>query len=401
MLDSFGDALRAMRESAGLSLAALGRRAGVSKQHLGNLENGHRPPTPDAARAVDKALGGGGVLIELAALEGVDSMRRRALLATIGAATGLGAVSGPHALADLVRHGLLAAAGEDEDWDGVVDDAGRRLVTDSSPLFGSALLVNLALLREQITRDAQPDLLRAAAALGQIYGLWLGNGSHLGGAHQWYRSAATLAQRSGDTHMHAWVLGRAASRAVYEGWTVQRTLATAEQALALSSQQATTGALEAQAAVVSVHALTGNVDRGRAAVRAMEDIVARLPDADLMGIAAPAARTLFLSAFLECRAGDLGAAMRACEAAEPALRDLPLWLVETQVYRARALVAAGDVLAGLGSALDAVQGLRHDVRVIGVAVRDVLSQVPAGQRPAAADQLAQHADPAPGPWEML
>jgi len=108
---------------------------------------------------------------------------------------------------------------------------------------------------------------------------------------------------------------------------------------------------------------------------------------------------------MECRLvdqhRDLDAALAACEQAEPTLASYPMWLAETRVYRGRALVAAGDVRTGLACALAAVEPLRHDVRVIGVAVRDALSVVPPtyrGDEPAA---LARYADPDPGPWEAL
>jgi len=132
-------------------------------------------------------------------------MRRRALLATIGAAASLGTLSGPHALADMVRHGLLDAAGTTEDWDAVIADATRRLVSDPSPQFGAAMLTNLMILRQQLTERPDRDAFRAAAKLGQIYGLWLGNQDQLSGAHHWYRSAGVPAERSGDIDTQVWV----------------------------------------------------------------------------------------------------------------------------------------------------------------------------------------------------
>lgn len=405
MVESFADALRVMREAAGLSLAALAERAKVSKPHLGRLENGDRVPTGEMAEAVDRALRAGGVLVELAAHErgGGDEMRRRALLATVAAAASLGTIDGPHALADMVRHGLLDAAGAAEDWDGVVQDCSMRLVTDPSPLFGSALLTGLMVLRTEIA-DApprqRPELLRAAAGLGQIYGLWLGNAAQLGGANHWYRTAGTVADRSGDTSIRVWVRARAASRGVYESWTIPQTLSVVEEALAITDRP-TAGMLEAHAARVSVAAIVGDPTSGRAAVRAMADTAERLPASELHTLADPTARTLFMSAFLEARVGSLDDAEAACEQAEEALQRMPTWLTETQVYRARAMVAAGDTREGLTYALRAVQGVRHDVRVIAVAVRDVLSALPRDHRSDVADALRPYADPNPGPWETI
>jgi hypothetical protein len=303
----------------------------------------------------------------------------------------------------MVRHDLLTVAGVTEDWDGVVEDCSTRLVTDPSPLLGTALLTGLSVLRQEIdtaTSRRRPDLLRAAAGLGQIYGLWLGNVSQVGGANQWYRSASILADQSGDTSMRAWVRGRAASRGVYESWTIPRTLAVVEETLSITDR-ATAGMVEAHAARASVAAIVGDPKGGRAAIRAMADAAERLPESELHTLADPIARTLFMSAFLEARVGSLAEAEAACEQAEDALTRMPTWLTETQVYRARAMVAAGDHREGLTYALRAVQGVRHDVRVIAVAVRDVLSALPRGYRGEDADALRPYADTQPGPWETL
>jgi DNA-binding XRE family transcriptional regulator len=405
MVEGFGDALRVMREAAGLSLAALAERAAVSKSHLGNLETGDRPPTVEVAEALDRSLRAGGVLVELAAYErgGGDDMRRRALLSTVAAASTLGLIDGPHALADMVLHDLLSVAGVTEDWDGVVQDCSQRLVTDPSPLLGTALLTGLSTLRQEIEHASaarKPDLLRAAAGLSQIYGLWLGNVSQVGGANQSYRAAGLLADRSGDTSMRAWVRGRAASRGVYESWSIPRTLSVVEEALSITDRP-TAGMLEAHAARVSVAAIVGDPASGRAAIRAMADTAERLPASELHTLADPVARTLFMSAFLEARVGSLADAEAACEQAEDALQRMPTWLTETQVYRARAMVAAGDTRDGLAYALRAVQGVRHDVRVIAVAVRDVLFALPRGHRSEAAEALRPFAATEPGPWETL
>ncbi|WP_326557815.1 helix-turn-helix domain-containing protein [Micromonospora sp. NBC_01796] len=399
-LDGFGTVLKTMRETAGLSPAALAARSVVSKSHLGHLETGERVPTADIAAVLDTTLRAGGVLMELAALErgGGDDMRRRALLATVGAAASLGAIGGPHALGDMVRHGLLDAAGTEEDWDEVLATNTRLLVTDPSPLLGASLLTNLMVIKQQMRANPARGLFRSAAGLGIIYGLWLGNHDQLGGAGHWYRTSATLADRSGDTDMMAWVRGRAASRGVYEDWTVDHALNVATTALAVTDRP-TLGALEAHAAQVGAYALTGDARRGRAAVEAMADVAEQLP-APSAG-PGPVERTVFLSAFLEARVGTPDSAEAAYERAESALAGLPTWLLESRVYRARAMVADGDIAGGLAYALQAVDGLRHDVRVISVAVRDVCQAVPASYRGDDLHELHRHASPIPGPWERL
>ncbi|HJT93771.1 MAG TPA: hypothetical protein VJ777_17870, partial [Mycobacterium sp.] len=273
------------------------------------------------------------------------------------------------------------------------------LVTDPSPLLGSALLTNLMILKQQLAEKPSKSLLRSSAALGQTYGLWLGNAGELGGANHWYRSCTQLAERSGDTSMLAYTLGRSASRGIYEDWTVQRTLDTAAAALDVTSRP-TLGGLEAHAARVGVYALTKDAAAGRAALQDMAEVAEQLPAGGQTG-PGPRERLAFLAAFFECRAGSLDDATAACIEAEPILATSPTWWIETQVYWARAMVAAGDVRGGLAYALQAIGRCQHDVRVIRVAARDVCQAVPGGYRGDDLAALWQYADRSPGPWETL
>jgi transcriptional regulator with XRE-family HTH domain len=402
MVDTFGEALRGLRITAGFrSLAVFAAKVNYSKGYLGNIETGERQPTPDLVEACDRALGTAPLLSMLLEDPGGNGVKRRVLLSSIGLVTGAGAVVGPSALADLVRHGFLDAACEGEDWDAVVDDYGRRFVADPSPEFGATLLTQLLVLREKLAEDrANVGLLRASAGLGQTYGIWLGNQGDLHTAHNWYLTAARLADRSGDLALRSFVRGRSLARGIYEGYSVKQTLTGVDQVLDLT-REPTTGAMEAHAARVHVYALTGDAREGRRAVSDMRTVVDRLPDEALRTLAAPYARTTFLKAFLECRIGTLSEAQSACEAAFPKLFEWPLWLAETRVYLGRAMVAAGDVGPGIAYAFSTMQAMRHDVRVIGVAVRDVMSVVPRGYQSDELQSLRAYADPNPGPWETL
>src|SRR4051812_26527955 len=118
MVETFGEVLRSLREAAGLSLSALAGRASYHRSEIGHVETGRRRGTPELAAACDKALKSSpllSVLLELDDEQG-DSMKRRALITSIGVAAGVGGI-GLAALADLVRDGLLDAADEPEDWD--------------------------------------------------------------------------------------------------------------------------------------------------------------------------------------------------------------------------------------------------------------------------------------------
>jgi transcriptional regulator with XRE-family HTH domain len=67
--NTFAQAMKALRESAGLSLSELSRRIPWSKAAIGHAETGARRPSPQMAEALDKVLGAGGLLITLAAAQ--------------------------------------------------------------------------------------------------------------------------------------------------------------------------------------------------------------------------------------------------------------------------------------------------------------------------------------------
>jgi hypothetical protein len=324
-------------------------------------------------------------------------MRRRVLLANVGAAVGAAGILGAAALADTVRHGLLETAGAEQDWDAVVAGYNRRLVVDPSPAFGQAVLASLMVARQHLADGGKSaDLLKAVAELGQIYGLWLGNQGDVPSARNWYRTSTVLADRSGHTPTRVYTRARAASRGIYEGYTVAETVAGAGEALGLSATPSL-GRVEAFSALVHVHALTGNLPAGRQAVAGMRDTAEALPDEP----AGPQQRTVSFRNYLECRIGPIRAATAAHDEAARALPSAPVWWADARVYYGRALVRSGDVAGGVGYALAAVKSLGQDVRVVAVGVSDLLAAVPAGYRSDEVDELAGYAHAGPGPWETL
>lgn len=395
MAATFGDMLRLLRETAGLSHTALAARAHASPATIGHVETGRRRPTPEIAAACDAALGTAPLLAVLHDLDGSgDNMRRRALLKTAGAVAATGGMSGVMALAEVVRAGLMDVA-DQPDWDATVADHARRLVIDPDTQYGAGLLASLMLAGQAARTDK--DAARAAAQMAQLYGLWQGDQGALTAARGWYRSAAALADHAGDTAVGQWVRARAASRAILEGYTVRETVADAQHALSLTAAP-TVGALEARSALVHVHGLTGQIAEARAEVEGMRRIVDRLGAAGLPGGAHQ--RTLTFHHWVECRTGRLVDAERAWDEAGPTLREIPVWWVEAAVYYGRAQVAAGHLADGVACALAAVRRLPAPVHTVGIAVADLLTVVPAGYRSDDLDALRQEAT-GPGPWETL
>jgi transcriptional regulator with XRE-family HTH domain len=398
MAESVGDVLRSIRVAARLSTAALAARAYTTKQLISYVETGKRRATPELAAACDRALGTTPLLTTLVGLEMEgDVMRRRTLLAGITTAGGAG-LPGLEALAGIVRNGLLDNADQPTDWDAVVGDYARRLAVDPSPAYGQSLVGQLMVARQQLADKPTPEITRAAAQLGQLYGLWRGNAGDIPDAWGWYRTATALADRAGDKPVQVWTRGRTASRSLYEGATVTETVTRADEALTLS-RLASLGAVEAYSALVHVHALTGDLAAGRQAVGGMRDLAEHLPDAETPGGAVQ--RTMQFAHYLECRTGPWPAVQRVWADAEPLLRGLPVWHADAKIYYGLAMVRAGDVADGIRYALLAARTLPGDVRIVGLGVADLLAVVPAGHRSDELDELRGYAAPGPHPWETL
>jgi hypothetical protein len=330
-----------------------------------------------------------------------DQVKRRALLEIIRATIGVCGIGSASALANIVRHGLLDSVDAVEDWDAVVEDFRRRYVTDPSPEYGEALLVQLMVVRQQnIDLGATSDRLRAVAQLGQLCGLWLGDRGDVVSARGWYRSAAMVADRSGDSLTRIFVRGRALSRGVYEGCAVRETIEGVEAALSISRKHCL-GALEAHSALVYVHGLTEDLRSGRAALDNMQRVTDGLPDSETRKVAGPVERTATFRNYLECRVGSRRDADRAFAEADPLLRALPVWHAGAKLDYGRALVKDGDVAAGVGLALEAAKAFGHDVRTVGVDVRDLLLVIPKGYHSDQLDELKIYAAVGPAPWETI
>ena len=84
--DRWGWELRARRDLAGLSLAALGSLARFDRSYLARIERGDQFPSENAARACDQVLSAGGELIRLWHEADRERRRRPQVVAVVTAA---------------------------------------------------------------------------------------------------------------------------------------------------------------------------------------------------------------------------------------------------------------------------------------------------------------------------
>lgn len=400
MVDSFGEALRQLRQDRGWSLAQLARHLSWSKPLVGAVETGRAHPSVEFAIKCDQVFGSTPIMATLCGLSGEDhDMNRRALLGGFSAAVGIGAISSYAALADVIRMDMQEAAGVQEDWDAVIAGYQHRLVTEPSSTFGDELLASMLSARQMMTERRDPDALKASAYLSMIYGIWMGYNGSIGTGQNFYRTAAVLGERSGDPDTHVWVLARTASAGPYQGLARSQTQDKIDQALALAGDKASAGALEAHAASVHLAALTGDLKGGRESVRRMWDIAHRLPSSPTG--AGPEQRTVSFSAYLEGKLGSIMDSANAMEKADQSLLHLPQWHSEARLYYALCIVRHGHFEQGLRIALDAARSLRYSVRVIQLGVDDVLMALPLDYRSDLAEELNRHGTTGPKPWELI
>ncbi len=368
MVDTFGDALRVLREAAGMTIPALAAKVNYSKGYLGNVETGERRPTPDLAAACDRVLDAGGFLVLLAACEraGGDEMKRRVLLNGLAMLNGMALLRGAGAakvgvLADAVRASLAAALGTRslEAWLALCEEHGRRCMTDPPSEMQSALLGDLLVLRQQLPEDDRKELRAVAAKLTTLYAMTIASIGDTQGAVGWYWTAKKAADASEDQNLTAWVRGREVLRSDYDGYaTPDRILAFVRTSSGLADGPSI-ARMEIMVAAARAYARIGDHkqahDAYEQARRAYDAIPHLTSDAESMYYL-PEWRFRLRGAFVYAMAGDVATVDRIIAevaAARPA--GLLRWGVQMDLNRALAAARAGDHDPALALAVPTVE----------------------------------------------
>lgn len=212
---SVGAQLRAAREAAGLSLAALARRVPFSKSALGHYETGVRPPTPEVVEWYERAIGAELDPVTSVVSLGRADVDRRQLLRGVVYAAALSAL--PLSAASASERLRASGAGRRV---GMADVASVHAVTDAfQKIDESRGAIGRTAIAEFLATDVA-DLLRsdfrseavrtaafsAAAEVAYLAGFKAHDGGLDGLAQRYYMAALRLAEESGDDTHAAWVL---------------------------------------------------------------------------------------------------------------------------------------------------------------------------------------------------
>lgn len=336
---TFGAAVRALRGS--VSLASLASRACLSRAYLGHLETGRRPPTRDAATALDAALGTAGLLVALAESErqGDDVRRREALAGIVALLAGA-----PTTLETVLRAGIESAMSDDrdpDDWQSRAERLGADYMTTPGTELQDRLARDLALLQHRLTT---PDMWAVAARLLAVYGKTQRDPVT---ATRWYRLAADAADRSGRDDIRVWVRGRTALALGYEGALPPVALEMADQALAVAGDRPSLGSLQAHMARAHVFGIRG--DRAGAmealgsAERAFDSAGS---DDQISDFAVPEWRMRTFTSMLLSRLGDPRAMREQDRADRYRSATLPRFATHIEMHRGLMLVRSGDIRGG-------------------------------------------------------
>ncbi|MGH3565201.1 MAG: helix-turn-helix domain-containing protein [Pseudonocardia sp.] len=331
-----------------------GDRATLTREEISRWESGRRCPSPFWLRHLATVLE---VPLDLMEASAVD---RRSLLTDIAATTIAALVS-----SNLLRHGFAAALRADrpslDDWEARTEQYGRDYMSFGAAEIQRRLAADLLVLQQQLE---SAGAWAVAAKLLTLYGKTI-PGTDGSKAVQWYRMAATAADRSGEEAVRVWVRGRAVIALGYEGASLPMAEQFAAEATAISDRPSL-GRLNAVMGGAHTAVLRG--DHGSARRLLLEG--RRLHDAvgsheQTSDYAVPEWRMGVFCSLLAARLGDEPAALAAQDTAAAALpASLPRFRTHLELHRGLMLAKAGDKAGGAEyaqAALDQLPSEKHSL----------------------------------------
>ncbi|MEU3165984.1 helix-turn-helix domain-containing protein [Streptosporangium sp. NPDC006930] len=403
----FGHALRAWRERRELSLRDLAERVRWHFSLIGKWEQGKNRPPVEAIMALDAELEAGGELMAQALRvamadadqarkgtveakaskldEGEDMERRR--LMRDAATVAVGGVVAP-VLATLTDawqasepriSGASVSQEMIDDWEDAADIHAKQAYVDPPAVVLAALAADFTDMAPHLSRmqpePVRSDLAHAAARhAALIAGKWFDLGNRRE-AHRWWAKTRTLSERSGDTLLAAWLIGReAAYRRTDPDEDLADVLLAAQRARRLAGDHPSTPLVIALSAEAQTLAMLGRYAEAVAVLRRAEEVFSRLPS---QSVGLDPHWMYFDQSLIYTFAGDAKRANDAQNTAEELYPSQNHTRVTIALHNA-ALHARTDPEQGAQQALRLVEALpvaRRDARVKATA-RIVLAVAP-------------------------
>src|SRR5262249_2418413 len=153
------------------------------------------------------------------------------------------------------------------------------------------------------------DLARAAAHLSMVLAITLTSTGQTWMARRWWRTARGAADKSGDLGVRVMTRSQEAVKGLYDGRALSSVLALADETIALAGQRVCPGVAGVLAGRAQALAISGRRDEAAGAVRAVEEITARMPGtalADESMFGWPEHRLRHTESFVYTEIGDTG-----------------------------------------------------------------------------------------------
>jgi hypothetical protein len=267
----------------------------------------------------------------------------------------------PLVASDLIHAGFsarLQGRGPDVDeWDSKLATYGTDYMSLGAAEIQKRLTGDLLVLQQQLDR---PELWDVAAKLATLFGKTF-PGSDGSKAVDWYRTAATAADRSQNDQTRVWVRGRAAIALGYEGASLGIAETLGRQALAISDRPSL-GRLNAVMGLAHVAAIRGDRDTALHLLTEGRRIFdAAGSDEQTSDYAVPEWRMNVFTSLLHARLGGERDAVQAQDTARALLPpSLPRFATHLELHRGLMLARAGDRAGGVQYARAAMDRLPPD-----------------------------------------
>lgn len=369
-MSDFSDALRRLRGSR--SIRDVAQLAAVSKTQVSDLESGRRPPTAAMAAALDRALGGDGELVALAALRADRPVLDQAAALHRG-------------IADALAAGPLSTAGLDE-WEWTIGRHGRATRWRPEAALLPELMGDFADLQRLLGhRHPAPVRQRLTQYVAQMSGLMALTLLKLGdpAARDWWRTGRAAAAAAEDRATLSWMYAQEAYQLYYCG-DHEGAVELAVRAQHIAGGLPCVGTALAAPLEARSHAVLGRRAQATAALESAEESLRRLPEN-----ARVASAFGYSESQLAFHSGNAWTHLRdTARAREQHARALDLYpasdhtdLALIQLDQAACMIVDGDPGGAAAHVADTIVSLpgEHRSALIIYRARELADTVPAGR----------------------
>ncbi|GAA4143713.1 hypothetical protein [Actinomadura keratinilytica] len=378
--------------------------------YLSRIARDLKTPSPQLARAVDSALGAEGRLAALRTVgeerslepgtreEDEDEMERRTLLQAL-AALGLPASPISEALRNIrISVHRTVGGGEDghiDEWDEIVVEYGHLYVPTPPRRLLLDLASDLVTVQQIIKRKQQEDARRnrahstsapwsrVAAELCALMAKTLSNLGRPREAREWWRTAQSAAEASGDTDLALWIAGGRLAHGLYERRPAAVLLARADKVLERVSDAPSRGLLHVRGVRAQLLAPAGDADEATAELQMCGEMSGTLPPSitsEVHSIAGWAEdRLRYIQAWVHAHLGEREQLDGAVEHAHRVVAaEARRFRAQFGLLQAFGHVRAGDVSGGvrLAHVVYSRQPVEHRTTMVTSLAEQVLEAVP-------------------------